>query len=241
VRHYEQVKAQGYARDELCVAFVAEYVRRNIDPRSWPTRPAMPSTSCLSRPVQGVERRAGVSGETVADRLRPGPQAASTRFSTRVPAAPAATVRQMSRLLKTVVDWMAALPEIVGWTPPGLCCRSSTGSDDQIRRAVRAFPVGFARGQGRPSTDPAILWLDKRLAASQLAQIGPKAASLCTMWPSGCGFRVLLRDHPSSGASGAHDSARIALCRSARRAAAGRLGVLAEIRRQKLSQNTINR
>jgi hypothetical protein len=141
-RIYDKVKAQGYAPDELCVAFVAEYVRLNIESTimAHEGRHAIDQLHFPDQFQSWSEAQREFRAKLSQLVFAPDPKLAMYEILDEGTGGPSGHGQADERILKTIVDWMQAhRREIAGLDPARpLLPQFDRLSDDQIRALFRA-------------------------------------------------------------------------------------------------------
>jgi tetratricopeptide (TPR) repeat protein len=141
-RIYDKVKAQGYAPDELCVAFVAEYVRMNIESTimAHEGRHAIDQLHFPDQFQSWSEAEREFRAKLSQIVFAPDPKLAMYEILDEGTGGPSGHGQADERLLKTIVAWMAAhRGEIAGLDPARpLLPQFDRLTDDQIRALFRA-------------------------------------------------------------------------------------------------------
>jgi hypothetical protein len=141
-RIYDAVKAQGYAGDELCMAFVAEYVRLNIESTimAHEGRHAIDQLHFPDEFQSWTDAEREFRAKLSQIVFAPDPKLAVYEILDETTGGPSGHGQANERILKTIVDWMQAhRREIAGLDPARpLLPQFDLLNDDQIRTLFRA-------------------------------------------------------------------------------------------------------
>jgi hypothetical protein len=151
-RIYDQVKAQGYTRDELCVAFVAEYVRLNIESTimAHEGRHAIDQLHFPDQFQSWSEAEREFRAKLSQIVFAPDPKLAMYEILDESTGGPSGHGQANERLLKIILAWMTAHQrEIAGLDPARpLLPQFDRLRDDQIRALCRAADPLASPGDG---------------------------------------------------------------------------------------------